>query len=74
MEVLWSGLKSIISNNNSKVNIISKLNDLNGSVATDPAVIANTFNDFFVNEAGNVAKRVGQAENTKLSEMSEKIS
>ena len=58
MKLLWSGLKSIISNKNSKVNIISKLNDVNGNLTNDPAVIANTFNDFFVNVAGNVAKGI----------------
>ena len=31
MKLLWSGLKSISSNKNLKVNIISKLNDINGS-------------------------------------------
>ena len=58
MKLLWSGLRSIISNKNSKVNIISKLNDVNGNLTNDPAVIANTFNDFFVNVAGNVAKGI----------------
>ena len=56
MKLLWSGLKSIISNKNSKVNIVNKLNDVNGTLTNDPTVIANTFNDFFVNVAGNVTK------------------
>ena len=47
IKLLWSGLNSIISNNNSKTNIISKLNDVNGNVTTDPKEIANTFNNFF---------------------------
>ena len=58
MKLLWSGLKSIISNKNSKVNIIGKLSDVNGNLTNDPAVIANTFNDFFVSVAGNVAKGI----------------
>ena len=58
MKLLCSGLKSIISNKNSKENIISKLTDVNGNLTTDPAVVANTFNDFFVNVAGNVAKGI----------------
>ena len=58
MKLLWSGLESIISNKNSKVNIISKLNDVHGNLTNDPAVIANTFNDFFVDVAGNVAKGI----------------
>ena len=58
MKLLWSGLKSIISNNNSKTNIISKLNDVNGNLTTDPTVVANTFNNFFVIVAGNITKGI----------------
>ena len=66
MKLLWSGLKSIISNNNSKTNIISKLNDVNGNLTTDPTEIANTFNNFFVNVAGNTTKGIPR---TKKSPM-----
>ena len=58
MKLLWSGIKSIISNNNSKTNIISKFNDINGNLTTDPTMIANTFNNFFANVAGNITKSI----------------
>ena len=58
MKLLWSGLTSIIGNNNSKTNIISKLNDVNGNLTTDLTEIANTFNNFFVNVAGNTTKGI----------------
>ena len=63
MKLLWSALKSVISSKNSKMNIISKFNDVNGDLTTDPEVIANTFNDFFVNVAGNL----GYTKNKKIS-------
>ena len=58
MKLLWSGLKSIISNKNSKVNIISQLKDANENITTDPVVISNTFNNLFANIAEKVVKGI----------------
>ena len=66
MKLLWSALKSVISSKNSKMNIISKFNDVNGDLTTDPEVIANTFNDFFVNVAGNFAKGIPKTRKSPL--------
>ena len=66
MKLLWSGLNSIISNNNSKTNIISKLNDVNGNLTTDPTEIANTFNNFFKNVAGNTTKGIPRTRKSPL--------
>ena len=62
MKLLWSGIKTIISNKNSNVNVktiisnknsnvnvIGKLKAVNGNVTTNPTVIANTFHECFVN-------------------------
>ena len=50
MKQLWSGIKSVISiRKSSNVNVINKLNDKNGTITSDPAVIANIFNKYFVN-------------------------
>ena len=73
MKLLWSDLKSIIKNKNSNMNIISKLNDVNGSLTTDPAVIASTFNDFFVNVAGNVAKVIPRTRKSPMDYLGTRI-
>ena len=50
MKQLWSGIKSVVSiKKSSNLNVINKLKDSNGNITSDPAVIANIFNKFFVN-------------------------
>ena len=56
MKKLWSGIKSLIDFNDSKLNPIINLKMWNGNVITDPFSVANTFNDFFVN-IGNHTER-----------------
>ena len=58
MKLLWSGIKSIVNQKNTDSNLISKLKDKNGSITTDPTVIADTFDDFFVNVSSNVSKKI----------------
>lgn len=59
MKQLWSGIKSVINiRQSSSVNVISKLKDSNGKVASDPVVISNVFNKFFVNVSHNITKNI----------------
>ena len=58
MKLLWTGIKSIISIKNSQVNVINKLKDANGNLTTDSYKMAAVFNDFFVNVADGVTKRL----------------
>ena len=47
MKQLWSGIKSVISiRKSSNLNVINKLKDPNGNIASDPTVTANIFNKF----------------------------
>ena len=70
MKLLWSGVNSTISNNNSKTNIISKLNDVNGNLTTDPTEIANTFNKLFVNVAGHTTKGIPRTRKSPMDYLS----
>ena len=58
MKLLWSGIKTIISNKNSNVNVINKLKDASGNITSESNVIANTFNDFFVSVGKNVTQKI----------------
>ena len=58
IKLLWTGIKSIISIKNSRVNVINKLKDANGNLTTASATMATVFNDFFVNVADGVTKRI----------------
>ena len=63
MKLLWTGIKSIISLKNSHVDIINKLKDVNGNLTTDSSTMANIFNDFFVNVADNITKKIPRSKN-----------
>ena len=59
MKQLWSGIKSVINiRQSSNINVISKLKDSNGNISSDPAVVANIFNKFFVNVSHNITKTI----------------
>ena len=58
MKLLLSGIKTIISNRNSNVNVINKLKDASGNSTSESNVIANTFNDFFVSVGKNVTQKI----------------
>ena len=56
-KMAWKIIKSVINRNRKiKVNEQFKLND--GSVTTDPKVISNKFNDFFVNVGPSLANKI----------------
>ena len=40
------------------MNITNKLKDSNGNITSDPAVIANSFNKFFVNVSHTITKNI----------------
>ena len=57
MKQLWSGIKSIINIRKSRnVNMLNKLKDFIGNITSDPMVMANIFNKFFVNVSHNITK------------------
>ena len=59
MKQLLSGIKSVISiRKSSNVNVISKLKDKNGNITSDPSVIANVFNKYFVNVSHDITKNL----------------
>ena len=72
MKLLWTGIKSIISLKNSQVNVINKLKDKNGNMTTDPATMATIFNDFFVNVADGVTKRIPRSPKSPLDYLDNK--
>ena len=66
MKLLWSGIKSIINIKNSQVNVVNKLKDSNGNITTDPAAMASRFNDFFVNVADSITKKIPRSPKSPL--------
>jgi len=66
MKLLWSGIKSIINIKNSQVNVVNKLKDSNGNITTDPADMASRFNDFFVNVADSITKKIPRSPKSPL--------
>ena len=69
MKQQWTGIKSIINITTSDVNVITKIKESNGHVASKPAVIANFFNKFFV----NVTKSIPRSRKSPLCFMGEKV-
>ena len=74
MKLLWTGIKSIISLKNSHVNIINKIKDENGNLTTDSSKMANIFNDFFVNVADNITKKIPRSKKSPMDYLSNKNS
>ncbi len=72
MKLLWTGIKSIISVKNSRENIIRKLKDADGNVVTDSTTMANIFNNFFVNVAEDVKKRIPRSPRSPLNYLENK--
>ena len=75
MKQLWSGIKSVINiKKSSNINVINKLKDSNGNITSDPAVIANLFNKFFVNVSHNITKNIPRTDKSPLNFMGERTS
>ena len=74
MKQLWSGIKSVISiRKSNNVNVISKLKDSNGNITSDPAVIANIFNKFFVNVSHDITKNIPPSNKSPLNFMGDRV-
>lgn len=74
MKQLWSGIKSVVSiKQANKINVVNKLKDANGNTTSDPAVIANIFNKFFVNVAHDITKNIPRSNKSPLEFMGNRI-
>ena len=74
MKQLWSGIKSVISiRKSSNVNVINKLGDPDGNITSDPKVIANIFNKFFVNISHDITKTVPRSNKSRITFMSDRV-
>ena len=73
MKQLWSGIKSVISiRKSSNVNVINKLKDLNGNITSDPTVIANIFNKFYVNVSHDITKNLPRSNKSPVTFMGDR--
>ena len=71
---MWSGSKSVISiKKSSGVNVINKLKDSNGNIASDPVVIATTCNMFFDNVAHSVTKNIPRPNTLPVEVMDDRV-
>ena len=74
MKELWSGITSIIDiKKSSNINFISKLKDSTGNIASDPAVIANIFNEFFVNVSHDITKNIPRTVKSPMNVMGSRV-
>ena len=73
MKQLWTGIKSIINIKKSNANVITKIKDSNGDITSDPAVIANVFNKFFVNVSHNVTKSIPRSKKSPMCFMGKRV-
>ena len=58
MELPWSVLRTTINYKSSNVDITNRLRYANGNITSELIVIANTFNDFFINVGKNVTQTI----------------
>ena len=58
MKKLWSGIKTIVSHENSSSSTIVKIKDKDGVLTSDSTKISNVFNDYFVNVADQITKSI----------------
>ena len=73
MKMLWNGIKSIISLKSGNFNSVSYLKDKNGSEITDPKKIAKEFNNYFINVAKNISKKIPRTPKSPLDYLSNPI-
>ena len=74
MKQLWSGIKSVIDiRKSNSINVINKLKDSSGNITSDPAVIANIFNKFFVNVSHDITKNIPRSNNSPINFMGQRI-
>ena len=74
MKKLWSGIKSVVSiRKSSNMNVINKLKDSNGNTTSDPSVIANIFNKFFVNVSQDITKNIPRSNKLPVEFMGDRV-
>ena len=65
--MLWKGIKSVIKiKSNIETNSIPNITDETGSKLTDPVMIANNFNEYFLNVATKISNKIPRNPNTPL--------
>ena len=70
MKMLWKGIKCIISLKPGNFDSVSYLKDDNGSKISDPVKIANEFNNYFINVASNITKKLPRTPKSPLDYLS----
>ena len=73
MKQLWSGIKSVISiRKSNNLNVINKLKDPSGNITSDPTVIANIFNKFYVNVSHDITKNLPRSNKSPVTFMGDR--
>ena len=70
MKKLWKGIKSIISIKPGNFDTVGFLKEGHGSKIVDPVEIANEFNNYFINVAINITKKIPRTPKSPLDYMS----
>ena len=71
---VWAGIKTVISHKSSSSTTVNKIKDSDGNVTSDSGQISNVFNDFFVNVANKITKRLPQNPKSPLYYLSNRTS
>ena len=70
MKILWKGIKSIISIKPGNAETISCLKDEDGTKVNDPVIMANEFNNYFINVASGITKKIPRTPKSPLDYLS----
>ena len=74
MKQLWSGIKSVIGiKKSSNINVIKKLENSNGNISSDPAVIASIFNRFLVNVSHDITRNIPRSNKSPVDFMGDRV-
>ena len=66
MKLLWKGIRSVIKMKSGESNSIPFLTNKTGNKITDPNLIANNFNDYFINVANQITSKIPRNPNSPL--------
>ena len=70
MKMLWKGIKSIISIKPGSCDTVRFLKEGCGSKIVDPVETANEFNNYFINVASNITKKIPRTPKSPLDYLS----
>ena len=70
MKLLWKGIKSTISIKTENFDTVGFLKEGHVSKNVDPVEIANEFNNYFINVASNITKKIPRTPKSPLDYMS----